>query len=181
MREKLCKPTLTMHILTCTFLSQCTGFGYFSLTLTEKHCISSHFIQQSTVTVNLKQVLLLCTSFLIVVNQGEITALRCLLGCSLLYHIQSVLVVQRLTFPKSTRILTMVILPCFDVIFRFQVIHSMEKTGQMVSQEMILVCHEEVSYFFIVICILFFILLTVRLTTNALSLGIIFVCNSFDN
>ena len=87
---------------------------------------------------------------------------------------------------------------CFDVIFRFQVIHSMEKTGQMVSQEMILVCHEEVSYFFLVICILFFyllkhgngqyylhtscsMLLTVRLTTNALSLGIIFVCNSFDN
>jgi len=27
------------------------------LTLTEKHCISSHFIQQSSVTVNLKQVL----------------------------------------------------------------------------------------------------------------------------
>ena len=55
MREKLCKPTLTMHILTYKFHQN--EQDYFMLTLTEKHCISSHFIPQSSVKVNLKQVL----------------------------------------------------------------------------------------------------------------------------
>jgi len=59
MRQKICKSTLTSHYANSNIYnsSKCTGFSYFMLTITEKHYISTHFIQQSSVTVNLKHVL----------------------------------------------------------------------------------------------------------------------------